>query len=107
MLSFEVLSGFYESCAAAAQSWPRVGEGEDKVRERGEPLPVLWDRIEERMSNDNGVDFVGLYAGVSNVFGKKERGEMKYILILHQSLDGSVHILVEEPISSPSIATFP
>ena len=58
------------------------------------------------MTNENGVDFVGLYASVSNVFGKKERGEMKYILILHQSLDRSVHILVEEPTSSPSVATF-
>ena len=34
-----------------------------------------------------GLDFVGLYAGVSNVFWKKERGEKKYVLILHQSLD--------------------
>ena len=69
----------------------------------------MWDRIEEGMTNENGVEFVGLYASVSNVFGKKERGEieMKYILILHQGLGRSVHILVEEPTSSPSIATFP
>ena len=102
MLSFEVLDGFYGSCAAA-QSWPRVGEGEDKVGERGDPLPVLWDRIEEGMTNENRVDFVGLYAGVSDVFWKEKR----YVLILQQSLVQSVHILVEEPTSSPSIATFP
>ena len=24
------------------QSGPWVGEGEEKVKERGEPLPVLW-----------------------------------------------------------------
>ena len=67
VLSFEGLSGFYGSCAAAAQSWPRVGEGEEKFGERGEPLPVSLDRIEEGMTNENGEDFVGLYAGVSNV----------------------------------------
>ena len=31
VLSFEMLSGFYGSCAAAAQSWPRVGEGQETV----------------------------------------------------------------------------
>ena len=35
VFSSEVVSGFYEPCAAA-QSWPRVGEGEDKVGERGD-----------------------------------------------------------------------
>ena len=40
--------------------------------------------------NDNRVDFVGLYASISNMFRKEERGEKKYVLILHQSLD-SLH----------------
>ena len=40
-------------------------------------MPILWDRIEEGVTNENGVDFVGLYAGVSNVFWKKKRGEKR------------------------------
>ena len=40
----------------------------------GEPLPVLWDRIDQGMKNENRVAFVGLYANVSNVFWEKREG---------------------------------
>ena len=70
-------------------------------------MPVLWERIKEGVTNENEVNFVGLYAGVMNMFWKKEEGRRTYVPMLHQSLEQSVHILVEGPTFSPSMVMFP
>ena len=73
---------------------------EEKVGERSEPLPVLCKRIEEGMTNENGVNFVDLLASISNVFF--DRGE-KDVRTYASSEPRTIRThLVEGLTSSPS-----